>query len=107
MSKKSILITGGNRGIGLAFVKAFSEADYSVITTVRNKNDANELKSIKNVLVLELDCSSHESIQSFDKDWPMQSLDILINNSGVFEPEILNQESLHQVFQVNSGNFFY
>lgn len=106
MSQKSVLITGANRGIGLAFVKGFLDAGYKVIATVRDLKNANELKSIKDVIVLELDCSSEHSIQNFDKEWSMESLDILVNNAGVIEPSTLNQETIHHCFQVNSGNYF-
>jgi NAD(P)-dependent dehydrogenase (short-subunit alcohol dehydrogenase family) len=104
MSRKStVLVTGANRGIGLAFVKSFAEAGYKVIAAVRDLKNANDLKNIKDVLILELDCGSDQSIQTFDKNWPMEPLDLLINNAGVFEPENLNHETMHHVFQVNAG----
>jgi NAD(P)-dependent dehydrogenase (short-subunit alcohol dehydrogenase family) len=103
MSPVKVLVTGANRGIGLAFVKAFADAGCKVVATVRDLKNANDLQNIKDVLILELDCGSQESIQNFVKNWQMEPLDLLINNAGVFEPENLNHDTMHHVFQVNSG----
>ena len=104
-SRRSVLITGANRGIGLAFAKTFSDAGYSVIATARNLNEIGDLEKIKDISILKLDCCNAESIQTFDADWEMGPLDILLNNAAVFEPKELTQESMHDVFQVNSGTY--
>ena len=50
----TILITGANRGIGLALTKAFLEDDHVVIGTARDPGTAEELKET-GVNVLRLD----------------------------------------------------
>ena len=39
MSLKSVVITGGNRGIGRAITKAFVDAGYYVVVGARNEMD--------------------------------------------------------------------
>ena len=56
---KNILITGANRGIGLMFAKSFSNNVDTVYTTVRDLNNCDELKKIKNIEILELDLKEY------------------------------------------------
>jgi NAD(P)-dependent dehydrogenase (short-subunit alcohol dehydrogenase family) len=43
MSKKVVLITGANRGIGLSFVKAYLQKGWEVHATARKPEDAIEV----------------------------------------------------------------
>lgn len=85
---KTILITGANRGIGLALTKLYCEMEWKVIACCRNPEKAAELKSLysqhKNQLtVLALDVGNSESIKNLAKSLKGQSIDILMNNAGV------------------------
>lgn len=40
---QTVLITGANRGIGLAFCKAYATSGWSVIATARNPDAATEV----------------------------------------------------------------
>ena len=44
LTRNTILITGGTRGIGFEFAKQFSELGNSVIITGRDENKINEIK---------------------------------------------------------------
>ena len=44
---KTVFITGGNRGLGLEFVKQYSQLGYGVIATCRNPDEARELNDLK------------------------------------------------------------
>ena len=75
---KTVLITGGNKGIGLELTKAFLELKYSIIVVARDFTDfayKNEVKCI------EYDLSDVENIPKLVAS--MGNIDILINNAGI------------------------
>lgn len=92
-----ILITGANRGIGLAMVKNYLErGDAHVFATARNPASADDLNTLAAdhpVTLIQLDINNPESIaasveivkQHTDK------LDVLINNAGIFPSESRGQ----------------
>ena len=88
----NILIIGANRGLGLEFAKQYSNEENNVFATTRNKNDAKELYSIKNIKVFELDLNSDKSLDNFIKDISSQKIDILIHNAGIFRDEQLDED---------------
>ncbi|MCJ8311548.1 MAG: SDR family NAD(P)-dependent oxidoreductase [Saccharospirillaceae bacterium] len=81
---KTVLVTGANRGIGLAFVNALLEKGVNKIYAV-----GRDLTSLKDVVainpnVIELivcDVTNSEHIQNLTKK--INHLDILINNAGI------------------------
>ena len=84
---KTVLITGGSRGIGKAMVYAFARAGYNVLLNF-NKSEslANEIASeFKNVKVYGADVANQESIINMVNYTKEQfgGVDILINNAGI------------------------
>jgi NAD(P)-dependent dehydrogenase (short-subunit alcohol dehydrogenase family) len=79
---KTVLITGTNRGIGLATTKKFLKEGYFVIATTRSGK--HEVKD-DNLAVYELDLTDPKSIESFTKQVcnKHKGIDILINNAAV------------------------
>ena len=76
--KKTVLITGGNKGIGLELTKAFLELKYCVIVVARDFTNF----SYKNeVECIEYDLTDVENIPKLVAS--MGKIDILINNAGV------------------------
>ena len=61
--KKTILITGANRGIGLALVKEALSKDFFVIACSRNDNNNQSLNSLKckNLLLFKVDVTDEFS----------------------------------------------
>ena len=84
----NVLITGANRGLGLAFVKKYLEKNVNVFCTTRDLLGSKELLDCKekhpnNLEIFELDLLEEGTpgiLASFLKDRP---IDILINNAGV------------------------
>ncbi|SCU94910.1 LAMI_0F00144g1_1 [Lachancea mirantina] len=90
MTKQTVFISGGNRGLGFSLVKAFAqEAGTTVVTTARNPDAAAELqklsKSSGNIHIVKLDVDSEESINAAGAAIAAitKDLDIFISNSGI------------------------
>jgi NAD(P)-dependent dehydrogenase (short-subunit alcohol dehydrogenase family) len=81
-AKGTVLVTGANRGIGLALAKEFRAAGYEVIGTARNPEEAKELAAT-GARVVALDVTSAESVRALAEGLTGQPIDILVNNAGV------------------------
>ena len=84
---KTVLITGGSRGIGKAMVYAFARAGYNVLLNFnRSESLANEIASeFSNVKVYGADVGIQENVinmVNYAKE-NFGGIDILINNAGI------------------------
>ncbi|MFN5458491.1 MAG: SDR family oxidoreductase [Bacteroidota bacterium] len=81
---KTILITGASSGIGKESAKFFQSKGWNVIATMRNPDNENELKQLKNVLVTKLDVLDLTSIENAIKEGiqKFNKVDVLLNNAG-------------------------
>jgi len=81
-SAETVLITGANRGIGLALAQQFQEAGYNVIGTARKPNKAKNLSAL-GVRLEQLDVSDPTSVTALAERLDGVVIDILINNAGI------------------------
>jgi len=93
MGKKTVLITGCSRGIGLGLVKEFISKEYNVIATCRNPGKSEELSAVLSSSgqngPIACDVSSHDSIEHC-KEMVYKltdQIDILVNNAGISNKE--------------------
>lgn len=108
---KTVLITGGSKGIGRAIALAMAQAGANVIVNY-DSDDAAAAQISKDLaeypgkhLVLKADITSDEAVaKMFDdvaKDFP--AIDVLVNNAGIFDesdgPD--NLEAFRTVFDIN------
>ena len=110
--KSTVLITGSNRGIGLALAQNYAEQGWNVIATCRKPNRAAELASLKkeysNVNIEQLDVTSQEQIVALAKKYNGIPIDVLLNNAGILgevKDQVfgaLNEQTFEQVFAVNT-----
>lgn len=81
-----VLITGSNRGIGLALTNAYAKAGWRVIATCRDPSRATELSASAaknaNVVVETLDVTSAPSIEALVAKYRGKPIDVLVNNAG-------------------------
>ena len=80
----TIVLTGGNRGIGLELAKLYEAVGDTVIMGLRNPAAA----SAPNVETLRLDVREDSSVQQFAEALDDRPVDILINNAGIIGPDI-------------------
>lgn len=119
---RRILITGSNRGIGLALIKQYlTQDDTTLIATCRNPERADALNAVASanpdrVRVIKLDVIDKQSIANAVDTVAQQidGLDMLINNAGILpggvdnrDPNIsslgnLDADAMLNVFRVNS-----
>ena len=86
LSNNKILITGGNKGIGLALAKKFLTLSNQVIITGRNETDlSNVKKQFPEVFTFQCDMANLKDLDKLShyikNDHP--DLNILITNAGI------------------------
>lgn len=97
---KSILVTGGTKGIGKAIILKFAQQGFDIYTCARNQDDLKDLKTELNqkfpevkVFVKKADLSVKEQTKAFAEEVKKQCVpDILINNTGIFIPGAIHSE---------------
>ncbi len=104
--KPTVLITGANRGIGLALAREFSANGYAVIGTARNPPAATALEALGASVEL-LDVSDSDSVTALARRLADARIDILVNNAGIIGHDAaslteLDVDQLNAVFDVNA-----
>ena len=99
----TVVITGANGGIGMAFVEHYLNKGFQVYALCRKANE--ELKKSKAHVVEGVELTSEKSFEAVDKALKDVSIDILINNAGIFKNEKfgdLNFDDIQLQFTVNT-----
>jgi NAD(P)-dependent dehydrogenase (short-subunit alcohol dehydrogenase family) len=95
LTRKTVIVTGANSGLGFESVKSFSQKGARVILAVRDvQKGENAVKSIlkennqADLEVMKLDLTDLASIREFANSFNnrFSTLDLLINNAGVMTP---------------------
>lgn len=81
---KRVLITGGNKGIGLAVVERFIELDYEIVVIARDFSKF-PYKDNEKIICIEYDLSNVDGLKDLAKD--IGEIDTLINNAGYMQPK--------------------
>lgn len=83
----TVLLTGSNRGIGLAFAQYYSAAGWNVIATARKPDEATDLQELAaanpRFVVEQLDVTDLDGIQALAERYAGVPVDVLINNAAV------------------------
>jgi NAD(P)-dependent dehydrogenase (short-subunit alcohol dehydrogenase family) len=96
-----VLVTGANRGIGLALTQAYSSRRDKVFATVRRSSDRSQLDAMAEAArgwidVIEMDVGDPSDIARTRRRLESEPIDVLINNAGIAGPE--NQSALDMDF---------
>jgi len=113
---KTIIVTGGNSGLGFEAVKALAEKGAQVVLACRNldkgvkaKNEILSLYLQAKIEVMELDLMDISSIRSFVAKFKNEhaKLDVLINNAGIMMvPYGLTKDGFEQQIGTNHLGHF-
>lgn len=116
MKPMNIIITGANKGLGLALVKIFSSYGHQVAAGLYPGDDPSLLQNLADaypgqVILFPLDVTDEDSVQAAARKIREQfgKLDLLINNAGILLPQDrtltiteTNIEELRRTLEVNT-----
>jgi NAD(P)-dependent dehydrogenase (short-subunit alcohol dehydrogenase family) len=110
----NVLVTGANRGIGLAFVSAYLQRGSRVIATCRQPSQARELHELQDtygeaIIILRMDVTDHQQVAACQAEVAKRTdaLHLLINNAGILRQSArlaeIEMHDLMDSFQVNAA----
>lgn len=109
----SVLVTGANRGIGLATCLSLGRAGHRVFATMRNPEGATELRTTTDneslpISFSAMDVDSDASVRGaigdiFDRHGPV---DVLVNNAGIERRGTVEELDLSEFRAVMETNYF-
>ncbi len=108
----TVMITGANRGIGLEFARQYSADGWRVHACCREPGRAEQLNRMARasdgrVTVHRLDVTDASAARALASELDDESIDVLINNAGVYGPERqpfgdINETEWVDVLRVNA-----
>ncbi|RUR30890.1 SDR family oxidoreductase [Vreelandella andesensis] len=99
----TVVITGANRGVGLALAEHYHQAGWRVIGVCRESSDA--LQAAAERVIEGIDVTQPESVASLANALRDETLDVLINNAGLLQDESLGSldfDSIRTQMEVNA-----
>nr|WP_040696088.1 SDR family oxidoreductase [Pseudoalteromonas citrea] len=88
---KTLLITGANRGIGLALTKVYLKAGWQVLATCREPSQAEELQALtlryRSLTIFTLNVTDYTQVSQLATQLRGQAIDVLLNNAGIYGPK--------------------
>jgi NAD(P)-dependent dehydrogenase (short-subunit alcohol dehydrogenase family) len=100
----TVVITGANRGLGLALAKQHLAEGATVIGGCRNPDGADELVAA-GAEVLALDTSSGESIAAFADAIGDRAVDVLYNNAGIDAKAVGADDAARGALELSGDQF--
>lgn len=100
---KNVVITGANRGIGLAMTAVFKQQGMAVYALCRQSSEA--LNALNVHVVTGVDVSTEVGINTMIEALDNVSIDVLVCNAGILRDEPLaqlNLETIREQFEVNA-----
>ena len=108
LTGKTVLITGGTRGIGKAIADKFIEAGASAIITGTKQSEVDQLNNsiiAESISYMQLDLSDKESTLVFlSKIKSLPKIDILVNNAGINRINLNTETTLEDYDLLNDIN---
>ena len=114
-TNRTALVTGANRGIGLAIFKAFYDSNYNVVGTYRSDSGEKILNEVitdkSRGVAMRMDVTSKDDIanvfQSIRERYG--SVSVLINNAGITQDNLImrmKDEEWDEVINTNLNSIF-
>lgn len=112
-ARPTVLITGANRGIGLALARHYAQRGWNVVATARKPEEADDLEAISKAhpgtLTLEtLDVTDFGQIDALAAKYRDKPIDVLVHNAGISAPVTaqlfgkMDYDAFRRVLEVNT-----
>ncbi len=102
----TVLITGANRGVGLALARHYRDTGWTVIGVCRGSGtDTDELREAAGRVIEGVDVTRDEDVARLAVELEGESLQLLINNAGLLRDERLGEldfDSIREQMEVNA-----
>lgn len=99
-------ITGCSTGFGRELAMHLLERGYTTVVTARNTDDVRDLASVRNALVLKLDVTDQDQVDTAIKtaEERFGRIDVLVNNAGIgyfAAVEESEEDQVRRMFDIN------
>jgi len=105
---KTVIITGGTRGIGAAIARTFTDSGAHVLVSGTDKTENDKIENSgneHNIQYHQLDFTSDKSVNQFlNAVNKLKKVDVLINNAGVNKIETITEISVEDWDWINAVN---
>ena len=112
---KTIVVTGGTKGIGKAILLRFGKEGFNIATCSRNienlkrfEEEAKAFGITSKVLTIQADLSEKEECFKFasivNEEFP--AIDVLVNNAGLYVPGMIHEEDDGVLEQMVNTNLY-
>lgn len=115
MGKQTVIVTGANRGIGLAIVNQFAEKGFDIFACARKETDefVNIIEELKHKYQVEimpiyfdLECENEVKAGARKILSITKNINVLVNNAGISYSGLFNMTSIDKLKEVFQINFF-
>lgn len=111
-TKKTAIITGASSGIGLGLTIAFIDHGYQVVANSRHITEAGTLVASEHLALVDGDIASPETAHRIVETAVQRfgSVDVLVNNAGIFIPKSFTDystEDFERLVSTNLTGFLY
>lgn len=100
---QTAVITGANRGIGLALAEQLHNKGWDIIAICRTESE--QIENIASMVISGIDVTDVEQFQQVKAIIGEQQIDLLINNAGLLKDETLgdiNYDTMREQFEINA-----
>lgn len=111
-TRKTALVTGASQGIGAGIVRAFVARDYNIVANSRKMTQSTDVVASDRVALVDGNIGDPATAAKIVKTAlsRFQSIDVLINNAGVFFTKPFTDytaEDFESLVSTNLGGFLY
>lgn len=115
LNRKTVFITGSNRGIGKAILEEFAAADFDIIAHARNETPAfvASIQEVVNKYGVKIDPIYFDFLNQEDVKQKLKKLylskkqvDVLVNSAGAYYADMYSQTSIDKAREIMEIDFF-